>query len=425
MGFRYSTLPQTIRQQYIYLSNDYIHLESKNAREISTYLYSLGQLECDNSSLPVNVTVKLLESFLSLTWTQGLTNALHGTAKLGVRWKDISNDLKGDIDSAIVNNIPNLKTYELCSLLHSLAVMKCDWNDLTRDCITIISEVVVNKSSSMSHREIANVFWSLGQISASISSDKTKAMISSLIDRLTIVLPQMMMFDVESVFVGLGLMQISFDLLPEVSRYQLVTKMSSFVDSMNIFCIYNVLWGLARMNASIIDLGSELSTQLLDKTLSIFHTFLISQFGDVLWSLGSLGFHCSSHMFSSSDRSRLLAVLSRVMPSLPVRSAVYSLWGLGRMGFNWTEMQSRCSSLEGGREAAPLSLTVIQYLKQRVSSMREHEYTVLLYALGELSTPWQSLGNVTEKISHRATRLSSFLTPRSTSNGLHGLAKCG
>mmetsp|Transcript_17575 Transcript_17575/g.15853 ORF Transcript_17575/g.15853 Transcript_17575/m.15853 type:complete len:248 (-) Transcript_17575:61-804(-) len=95
------------------------------------------------------------------------------------------------------------------------------------------------------------------------------------------------------------------------------------------------------------------------------------------------------------------------------------------MGFNWTDMQSRCSSLEGGREATPLTLTVIQYLKQRVSSMREYEYTVLLYALGELSTPWQSLGNVTEKINHRVTRLSSFLTPRSTSNGLHGLAKCG
>ena len=198
---------------------------------------------------------------------------------------------------------------------------------------------------------------------------------------------------------------------------------------MNIFCTYNVLWGLARMGASVSSMGPSLSFSVLDKAVNVLHTFLPTQYGDVIWSLGSLGYSKSDLSPVMSDR--LLAVLSRVYGKLHVRAAAYTLWGLSKMGFQWDDMRSRTRSLAGGREADPLSDSVSKYLRQRVASMKEHEYSVLLYSLGGLrvqlqGSPEHTLPSyVTDKIHHRATRVSAFLTSRSLANSLYGLGKCG
>ena len=198
---------------------------------------------------------------------------------------------------------------------------------------------------------------------------------------------------------------------------------------MNIFCTYNVLWGLARMGVSTAYLGPNLSSALLDKAVNVLHTFLPTQYGDIIWSLGTLGYSKSDLSPVMSDR--LLAVLSRVYGKLHVRAAAYTLWGLSKMGFQWDDMRVRTRSLAGGREADPLSESVCKYLRQRVASMKEHEYSVLLYSLGGLGAqlqdhPDHSLPSyVTDKIHHRATRVSTFLTSRSLANSIYGLGKCG
>jgi hypothetical protein len=132
--------------------------------------------------------------------------------------------------------------------------------------------------------------------------------------------------------------------------------------------------------------------------------------------------------------------LSRVYGKLHVRAAAYSLWGLSKMGFTWKDLQQPVRSLAGGREVTPLAETVSKFLRQRVASMREHEYAVLLYSLGCLGANLGSGGtqggdadagtahfpdSVIDKIHHRATRVGAFLTSRSLANALFGLGLSG
>ena len=222
---------------------------------------------------------------------------------------------------------------------------------------------------------------------------------------------------------------MDFELLTIEAQRYLIKCIEHHLSDMNIFCTYNVLWGLARMGVSISTLGASLSSAVLDRTISILHTFLPTQYGDVIWSLGALGFKKEDLSPVMSDR--LLAVLSRVYGKLHVRAAAYTLWGLSKMGFRWENMKVRTRSLAGGREADPLSDSVNKYLRQRVASMKEHEYSVMLYSLGGLRAQLQGESElslpsyVVDKIHHRATRVSSFLTSRSLANSLYGLGKCG
>ena len=79
----------------------------------------------------------------------------------------------------------------------------------------------------------------------------------------------------------------------------------------------------------------------------------------------------------------------------------------------------------GGREAPPLDDSVFAYLRKRINSMREHEFAVLLYAFGMLNISYDTLPlDVRTKLEYRTTRVEGFLTARSISNALLGLAKC-
>jgi hypothetical protein len=222
---------------------------------------------------------------------------------------------------------------------------------------------------------------------------------------------------------------VNFDSLSLEYQKILINTVEHHLFSMNIFCTYNVLWGLARMGASTAALGPSLSAALLDKSVTLLHTFLPTQYGDVIWSLGSLGYNLEA--LSPVQKDRILAVLSRVYGKLHVRAAAYTLWGLSKMGLQWEDLKVRTRSLAGGREADPLSESVNKYLRQRVASMREHEYSVLLYSLGGLRAQLQGNSEtclppyVTDKIHHRATRVSAFLSSRSLANALYGMGKCG
>lgn len=223
-------------------------------------------------------------------------------------------------------------------------------------------------------------------------------------------------------------LKVDFKTLSAETKESLLRCVEINLSPMNIFCTYNVLWGLARMGASTVALGPSLSSRVLEKVINILHTFLPNQYGDVIWSLGSLGYKKDN--FSALMSDRMLAVLSRVYGKLHVRAAAYTLWGLSKMGLHWRDMQVSTRSLAGGREADPLAVSVIKYLRQRVASMREHEYSVLLYSLGGLRVQLHAGSDlslpayVTNKIHHRATRVSQFLTSRSLANALYGLGKC-
>ena len=138
-------------------------------------------------------------------------------------------------------------------------------------------------------------------------------------------------------------------------------------------------------------------------------------------SLGSLGYNAKIDL-SPSNFGRLLAVISRVYPKLHVRAAAYTLWGLSRMDIVWDDLLIERKSLVNGNNISPLSDGVYKYLKSRVASMKEHEYSVLMYSLGELKLNWNTNLPVIvkEKMFHRLTRVSNFITSRSLANLLYG-----
>lgn len=103
------------------------------------------------------------------------------------------------------------------------------------------------------------------------------------------------------------------------------------------------------------------------------------------------------------------------------------LWGLARMGFRWsTDFLRPVKSLATGAEVIPLGHSLIRYLRQHMTSLSEHEFSVLLYSLGELRMPWDKLSTkVAEMMYNQTVRLSRHLRARSTANALYGLSQCG
>lgn len=203
-------------------------------------------------------------------------------------------------------------------------------------------------------------------------------------------------------------------------REKLIASLTRQLPSMNIFALRQVLVGLASMRFSLTSLGSELSTLLLDRVLSALEAFLPEQVGDVLLSVSSLGY--SKAGLSRADNAHLLDALRRVFLRLPVRDAALVLKGLSTMGYKWDE-DLRAAVRINGRIDAPLSDTVIKYLRQRVASMREHDYSVVLQSLGRLGVNWHSSLPlcVTEKIDHRLTRVGKFFSPSSLVDVISGL----
>ena len=363
---------------------------------------------------------------------------------------------------------------------------------------------------------------------------------AALLHRLSEVSGSLSAFDFESVAVGLGLMQVNWagNGQQNYNIWRLLAgEREREGDKVNIFFLHNVLWGLARSGATTTALdrdlglkgeeginnrqgkGLSLSDVLFRATLNRFHSFLPEQFGDVVWALGELGYDLNDlddlNLATDSDlglgrvvegeeegeeeaergdrstynklnplpppKTRMLAILGRVLPKLGVHAVVYSLLGLSRMGLTWEkdfliETRSLPTPLKGGRDnsVSPFGTIVGKYLRQRVGSLKEHEYAMLLYSLGQLGFTWHNptlvhapssstsrstsintdtntsttctstspspppdvvmshmqalellYPGVENKIHHRATRVSSFLTARSLANALEGLSRCG
>ena len=63
----------------------------------------------------------------------------------------------------------------------------------------------------LSARELSNAFWSLGKLNVDYENELSVPLKEILMAQLTRFIETMKLFDIESVFVGLGLMQVNFD----------------------------------------------------------------------------------------------------------------------------------------------------------------------------------------------------------------------
>ena len=493
MGVRWVDIPKDTQKSLLLLlkpSGGASHnvFPLRNSRELATVLFTLGQLGVSKSMLPdgalpnvlgviaefcqsegsmrgitqTSVTEEgamyddeeeavdegrgptdpIVAGFTPAFTSQSMANAFNGLARMGVSWtEDVPAEAQEVLITRSISLAHDMRPDELCSLLQSMALMKVPWMSIPQSqragLLAGLEGVVFN----LSGRELSNAFWSLGKLNVDYDTEITDHLRDQLLTLLTDSVGRMKLFDLESVFVGLGLMRVDFRSLPVETQEALLDGVGRSLSKMNIFCLYNTIWGLARMGVTEADMGTDMTASVVQRTLSMLHTFLPEQYGDVVWSMATMG--VNKQHFTPVMCDRLLAVLSRVYAKMHVRAAAYTLWGLNKMGFVWGDFRASAWSFTGGREAPPLGVTggreapplgvsVSKYLRQRVASMREHDYSVLLYSLGGLGARLLAGTSdpdfpdaVVEKVHHRMTRVGSFMTSRSLANGLYGLSQCG
>jgi len=485
MGMQFSDLPAPQQRQL----QDFVAQPSLSGREVSSIAYSLAVMKArtpgeTSAALSAETVEQLVSHFGRTADTMtgtGFANALYGLSHIGVTWSALPSQIVVDrlLSVSGENSSVVLSPEQVCNVVVSLTTMRATLPSASPSLCAAVLGALDHVLPSLRPRELVNVVWSLGRLNhrwlppvgrdgGGGEGEKEEEKLArrlqeSLVKKLTKVASSpssLRPFDVESIFAGLGTMHVPAAELPAATQAALRAIVLRTVETMNIFCLFNVLCGLAKMNAAatpdrrecdapIVD--EELSAALLSRVSTLFHTFLPEQLGAVVWSLASLGYHKKS--MPQETRQRLLAILSRMFARLPVRGCSYCLLGLSRMGLSWSEdFCAAYKSLPNGapgtsmtncfpslyspvarrsrsphpHTANPFSSSLELYLRRRVSMFREHDYAVLLYSLGLLGAPLPAFdAAVREKIHYRATRVSGFLSGRSTSNALLGLSRTG
>lgn len=134
LHIKWNDLPVLLQNQYLELSSPNADINSNgssllSAREVSSYFYTLGQLEFNRQGFPsVEFETSLmnrLQVTLNEMTMQGISNSFHGMSKLGYNTTSLSDAIFQKLESAIVPlSYSEIKTFELTSLIQSLAVMK-------------------------------------------------------------------------------------------------------------------------------------------------------------------------------------------------------------------------------------------------------------------------------------------------------------
>jgi len=246
LGLRWVDLSPALQRRFLRLTFDLG--QPLSGRELASALYVLGQLDVDKTALSAAYVQSLLgcllkdETLGSLT-SQGLTNAMHGLSRMGFQWSDLLVDKHGSEGTDDVSPLqlkllqrsevllPLARTDELCSYLNSLAVMQFHLpssssssscrdpsaGDLSLSLRSVLLECLSSKLDSFSRRELVNVVWALGKIdfrcsatTAAPSSYEWEGFIGPLLDRVesAVLVPTMTAFDMESLLVGLDLLQV-------------------------------------------------------------------------------------------------------------------------------------------------------------------------------------------------------------------------
>jgi hypothetical protein len=241
LGLRWVDLSPALQKSFLRLTFDLG--QPLSGRELASSLYVLGQLDVDKTALSEAHVQSLLgcllkDETLGTLTSQGLTNAMHGLSRMGFQWSDLLAYKHGSGGSDDVSPLqlkllrrsevllPLARTDELCSYLNSLAVMQFHLPSSCRDpsagdlsLRSVLLECVSSKLDSFSRRELVNVVWALGHIdfrgsaaaaTAAPFSYEWEGFIGPLLDRVesAVLVPTMTAFDMESLLVGLDLMQV-------------------------------------------------------------------------------------------------------------------------------------------------------------------------------------------------------------------------
>ena len=426
------------------------------------FMLTLGQMNVLKKEFIYDNTNEILLIFTNLIPNISLNELnqnLKSFTKLEIEWKSFDSNLRSKLNLEIRNIFVKSNSDETWSLLRSLSSIKMRWNELSFETINQIIIAITKHLDYATSREISCCIWCVGKLNYPFQSNVnlySKDLLIELIQRkFESNIESFTIFDLESCFVGFGLMEFNYQLLSKNSQLILLKQIDLYLPQINIFGLTNIVWGLARMSAtksmlsavtlpSITETAASLSMKLINRIMEIFHTFLPSHYGDILYAFGTLGYTESD--FTKQQFNRLLAILSRIYLKLDIKSSVYVLWGLSRMNIHWKTLTVSRQSIENGEFALPFSENLFTYLKQRVSSMKEHEYSILLYSLGELGFSWNEISSnktietnqekaisihtqsdistLSNKIHNRMKRLSVHMKPRSISNSLYGLSKC-
>lgn len=135
MGLRWDNLPDLTRVGLIKLiqneklAGDINFQENMipESRELATILFTLGQLGVTTDILPEGSLSRVLEEVaqVAVKFTpQGLSNALHGLARMGVLWTDLPLQAQSALPSRGATIVAEMRPDELCSIMQSMAVMK-------------------------------------------------------------------------------------------------------------------------------------------------------------------------------------------------------------------------------------------------------------------------------------------------------------
>ena len=134
MGLRWDSLPESTKVRLIKLiQNDVILGNLSNAtaslesRELDTVLFNLGQLGVTTELLPEGSLSRILQEVAVIAHNftpQGLSNALHGLARMGVLWTDLPQQAQSELPLRGAVIVAEMRRDELCSIMQSMAVMK-------------------------------------------------------------------------------------------------------------------------------------------------------------------------------------------------------------------------------------------------------------------------------------------------------------
>ena len=243
MGVRWDNLPSSTRVSLTKLIQDENYFAGTasvskvipESRELATILFTLGQLGVTTDLLPEGSLSRVLEevSQIAAQFTpQGLSNALHGLARMGVLWSDLPPQAQSELPLRGAAIVQEMRPDELCSITQSMAVMKVSLSfDLTRLFSALFYSLVsffqvqwstlpsIYKTKlldslerilpTLNNRELSNVFWALGKTNIRYQEDLSDSFRGVLMDSLLNAAGDLKLFDLESIFVGLGLMQVT------------------------------------------------------------------------------------------------------------------------------------------------------------------------------------------------------------------------
>jgi hypothetical protein len=149
------------------------NLAHSNEKELSTLLYSFGELKMPWDSLSPNVKVKVYAQFERFSGTirsRDIANALMGIARCGISWSDIPPATQAAIIAAIAPNNPSdglsnfrglarMNHIELSQTISSFGLMNVTWDELPSTVQGSLLAEINSKASTTPLHNRCDVLW--------------------------------------------------------------------------------------------------------------------------------------------------------------------------------------------------------------------------------------------------------------------------